>query len=489
MKKNRFNKLFLLIIFSSVFSFFVSCSDSDSINNPVENNNTVTVVLLHTNDEHGWMSSASNYNGAAGLMGLWKTNENYSATGNFLVLSGGDNWTGPAISTWFQGESMVEVMNAMNYTASAIGNHEFDFKVDELKQRITEADFPYLSANIRYKGTNNIPEFIKPYLIKTISGITFGIIGLTTTSTPTSAFPENVEDFDFISYQQALNQFVPEMKSKGAEFIIADGHICVNEMQALVTTAKNLGISILTGGHCHEQHSSVSNGIVMIESGASMRGYSKVEIKYDTLKNAVVSLTPNFVNNTGTNIDASVKSIVDKWQQKTDDALSEVIGYASQEIPQSSNAMYNMIADSWLYSFPNSQISISNKGGVRQSLQAGEITLETIVGILPFENEIIELELTGSQVINSLNSSLFTGGITRVGGYYLSDGSAINSSATYSVLITDFMYQSYNYFAGYDSTPYYTNSNFRQPIIDWIKSLNTSPTNPLNNYLDTTSRE
>lgn len=479
-----------LILITSFLSFFVSCtSDSVEVNNPIETDNAATVILLHTNDEHGWMETTETASGAAGIMGLWKANENYSAAGSFLVLSGGDNWTGPAISTWFDGQSMVEVMNEMNYTATAIGNHEFDYTISTLEQRESESNYPYLSANIRYKGTNNIPGFATPYLIKKISGITFGIIGLTTITTPSSAFPENVKDFDFISYKDALNQFVPEMKSKGAEFIIVDGHICVSEMQAISITAKNLGISIMTGGHCHEQYSGVSNDVLLIESGSAMKGYSRVEIKYDTLENTTLSVIPSYVENVSSDIDPGVKSIVDKWKTEADKVLSEVIGYASDEIPVYSSAMFNLIADSWLYTFPNADISISNKGGVRQSIPAGQITIGTVVGILPFDNDIYELKLTGDQLINSLNPSLFTGGMTRAGGYYLSDGTEINSSATYSVLITDYMYQSYPDFGNYDPSPYMTNVNFRQPLIDYLKSLKTTSANPLNNFLDTVSRE
>jgi 2',3'-cyclic-nucleotide 2'-phosphodiesterase (5'-nucleotidase family) len=492
MKKINFKQFLRLSVLIFSLTFFISCSNSD--NNPVDTNNppvnnNVTVTLLHTNDEHGWMEPASSYGGAAGLMGLWKNNENFNVNDPFLILSGGDMWTGPAISTWFKGESMVEVMNAMNYTAAAIGNHEFDYKIDILEQRLSEADFPFLSANIRYKGTNNIPDFIKPYLIKTISGITFGIIGLTTTSTPYSAFPENVKDFDFIPYADALNQFVPEMKNQGAEFIIVNGHICVSEMQALVSTAVDLEIAIMTGGHCHEQYSNVSNGVLLIESGAQMEGYTRVTIEYDTLNNTTTNLIPDYFTNTTGTPDPAIQSIVENWRQQTDNALSEVIGFASQEIPKNSVEMYNMIADSWLYSFPNSDVSISNKGGVRQSIPAGDITLGTIVGILPFDNSIIELQLTGTQLINSINSSLFVGGMTTAGGYYLSDGSEVDGSSTYSVLITDYMYQSYTYFTDYDSNPYTTNVNFRQPLIDWIKSLNTSQSDPLNNYLDSVGRE
>ena len=75
------------------------------------------ITVLYTNDEHGWMEGLSPGRGAANLYQLWEEEEGFSQDGSFLVLSGGDNFTGPAISTWTQGESMVEVMNAMSYEA------------------------------------------------------------------------------------------------------------------------------------------------------------------------------------------------------------------------------------------------------------------------------------------------------------------------------------------------------------------------------------
>ena len=96
--------------------------------------NAETFTVLYTNDEHGWMEGMQSGQGAAELLGLWRTKQGYRPDGPFLILSGGDNWTGPAISTWFDGQSMVEVMNAMGYKASVIGNHEFDFGLDGLNK-------------------------------------------------------------------------------------------------------------------------------------------------------------------------------------------------------------------------------------------------------------------------------------------------------------------------------------------------------------------
>lgn len=224
------------ILFLSLIFIFFTCKDEPIA--PVESGLSKSIIVLYTNDEHGWMEPEGNYGGAAGLMGLWREHEGYSEEkNNYLILSGGDMWTGPAIATWFQGKSMVEVMNEMNYTAAAIGNHEFDFKIEELKKRMDESSFPFLSANIREKSSGNIPEYISPYIIKEVDGMKIGVIGLTTTSTPYTTFPDFVKEYDFINYTQALEEIVPQVKSEGADILIAMGHICLQEMQGLVSIA------------------------------------------------------------------------------------------------------------------------------------------------------------------------------------------------------------------------------------------------------------
>ncbi len=162
-----------------MISLLMSCAKEQAS----PENTDPDLTILYTNDEHGWMEETSSADGAAKLMGVWREQENYTEDGSFLILSGGDNWTGPAISTWFKGESMVDVMNSMGYAAAAIGNHEFDFTVAGLRERIEQADFPYLSANIRFKGSDSIPDFALPYTLLEVNDILIGLVGITTTST------------------------------------------------------------------------------------------------------------------------------------------------------------------------------------------------------------------------------------------------------------------------------------------------------------------
>jgi len=474
-----------LLSFSIILFVFISCSEKKSTEPKITEHD---LVILYTNDEHGWMEVTETSGGAASMMRLWKTRDGYEENSQFLILSGGDMWTGPAISTWFQGESMVDVMNAMHYHAAAIGNHEFDFKINGLEARVAQSDFPFLSANIRTKAEGTIPDFATPYIIKEINGITVGIIGLTTTTTPLSTFPDHVLDYDFIAYEEALDQIVPMVKDEGAELLISIGHICYSEMISLVPKAKELGISVITGGHCNELVAEVDDGIALIQGGSYMKSYAKLEILFDSETDEIITMTPSYHFNDSQEADALVEAVVADWKTQMDAQLSQVIGYAGNEIDRNSTEMYNMVTDSWLVTFPEADVSLTNRGGIRQSIPAGDISLATIVSLLPFENLILELDMTGQELIDGMAYLIF-GGMTTIGGYYLADGAPINPSSDYSVLITDYLYARPDYTFQYvDTNPYETSVNYRQPLIDWIESLQTSAANPLENFLDYSPR-
>ncbi len=476
------------IIYSILLIFLTSFFACENNHNGSGEEDLVHMVILYTNDEHGWMEPNNDYDGAPGLMHLWKTQEGYDESENFLIVSGGDMWTGPAISTWFQGESMVQVMNAMQYDVSAIGNHEFDFKIEGLNIRLEQMNFPLISANIIHKSNGEIPDFAEPYIIKEIEGVKVGIIGLSSISTPYTTAPANVEDYEFTSYVDAIEKYAEEAKSEGAEILMIAGHICEHEMDELVSVAKENDIKIIGGGHCHQAYAKEINDVILMQAGSNMRAYVKVEFDYKKSNKTIYNLNYALVANNEHNIDSDIQDIVDVWIAKTEEELAEVIGFANETISRSSNEMANLVCDSWFYTFSNADISFTNSGGIRQDIFEGEITLETIVGLLPFENSIYELEFTGAQIIEVADDFL-VGGMTTVDGYKLLDGTDIHTDSIYSVLTTDYLYSiTENNFSTYDDTPTNLYVSYRQPLIDWIKSLNLDSLNPLNDYLDSTPR-
>jgi 2',3'-cyclic-nucleotide 2'-phosphodiesterase (5'-nucleotidase family) len=461
--------------------------DSGSSSGPEFSERNLTI--LYTNDEHGWIEEGPETDGAAKLMGLWRDAEGYTVNGDFLILSGGDNWTGPAISTWFQGESTVDVMNTMEYDASTLGNHEFDFTVDGLRARIAQADFPFLAANIRTKGTSASPAFATPFTIKNVNGIRVGLVGLASTTTPWTTFPAYVEDYDFIGYQEALQEYVPQAWNAGADLIIVMAHICYQEMVPLLPTLRDLEVSVLTGGHCNEVVGEVRDGVALVIGGWQLARYGRVVIGYDEESREVTRLQSGVAQNSGGSPDPVVAAVVETWQDAAATELSDVVGYAADPVSNGSPALYNLVTDSWLFAYPTADMVMTNAGGIRQGIPAGDITKGTIVGILPFLNTLVELELTGSEIIDCLRPSTVIGGMTTVGGYFHSDGTPIKADSLYTVLTTDYLYSlDGQSFQLYDQAPYNTGITYFQPTVDYLESLNTSAGDPLDGYLDHVAR-
>jgi 2',3'-cyclic-nucleotide 2'-phosphodiesterase (5'-nucleotidase family) len=464
----------------------LSC-DSSSSSGP--DSTERTLIVLYTNDEHGWLEDVVETDGPAKLMGLWRSTEGFDESGDYLVLSGGDNWTGPAISTWFRGESTVDVMNAMGYAGTAIGNHEFDFTVAGLRDRIAQAEYPFLAANIRLKGTNTPPDFATPYVIEDVNGIRVGLVGLASMSTPWTTFPTYVESYDFIPYQEALEEWVPQAWNGGADLVIVVAHICYDEMTPLLATVRDLGVSLLTGGHCNETVGEVREDVALVVAGWQFAHYGRVAIELDEETGEVTGLRSSVRSNSGGSPDPTVQTVVETWQQAAALELSEVVGFAASAVPNGTPALYNLITDSWLFVNPTADIVMTNSGGIRQGLPAGDITKGTVVGVLPFQNTLVELELTGAEVIDCLRPSTVVGGMSTVGGYLHGDGTPLKADSVYHVITTDYLYSldSYN-FSLYDQTPYNTGITYYQPTVIYLESLATSAADPLGGYLDHTSR-
>ena len=451
-----------------------------------------SLVILYTNDEHGWMEGTEKGGGAANMMGLWREQEGYSEDGPYLILSGGDMWTGPAVSSWFDGESMADVMNVMGYDAAAIGNHEFDWGIEGLRDRAVQSEFPFLSANIRNQETGDSAGFAIPFVVQEVNGIPVGLIGLTTTSAPRTTMPDNVAGLEFFAYQEALEETVPQVRVSGAELLVVIGHICSDEMEWLVPTAAELGIAVIGGGHCHERVGRVVDGVALIEAGSCLQGYVRVDIAFDTATNTVVDIKAQYCSNSGGMPDPQVAAVVAGWRARADESLIQVIGYLDQPIPNRSHAMINLVTSAWLEAYPAADVALTNRGGFRQAIPAGDITLETVIGVLPFNNVLIDVELTGAELIrNIVCCSPVASGMTTAGRCTLSDGTPIDRDATYHVLVNDFMYAGGDGFKFGEQDPdaYNTSIDWRQPVIDWISALSTSPEDPLDRYLDMENRQ
>lgn len=468
----------------------------------------IPITILHTSDEHGWLhpftpsGSVESRGGAANIYGWWVTYEDYDPD-TMLLLSGGDSWTGQAVSTLLYGRPTVDVFNGVGYDAVTIGNHEFDFGRDVLLERIAESDYPYLSANIRYAETGALVEFAQPYVIQQVNGVQVGIIGLTTTATAGIVHPKHISDLVFTDYASAMDEFVPQMRAEGAEVVLLLAHVCPSDLYTLARRIQGTPAQVdaMFAGHCHQLSAREVAGIPILSSGEHWSAYTRLTLLYDPASGEIVStdyatvdVFYNINNDNPVVPDADVQQRVDYWQAETGSVLSSEIGYTEHGLPQRSPAMVNWILDSWLWAFPGVDIAMSNWGGFRQDLPAGSITANDIINILPFDNTLVIVEITGQQLAENLRCcGGAVAGMTysRAGtAMRLTDGSALDESATYRVIVNDYMYNGGDgyLFDTQDPDGYDTGVNWRQPIIDYTLVFRTTPENPLDDYFDFDSR-
>ncbi len=442
------------------------------------------LTILHTNDEHGWMESYKGSGGAAGLQRLWEAREGYTPEDPFLIVSSGDMWTGPAISTTLAGESMVDVMNALGYRSATLGNHDFDFGQDTIRQRRLEASFPFLGANIRLRSTGALPDYVDPYTLIDINGIRVGVLGVTTVETPVDTRPTNVADLEFRPYAEALDLYVPEMRAAGADVIIVAGHICGSETVALAERAAALGIPLIAGGHCHEQIVRSVAGVTLIESGSFLQGYTRVDMIVDTAQDRVVELQAEYkANKRGGAGDQEIASRIASWAGKLPAGMLEPLGYAGENIDRQSPEMRRLLVGAWLEADPQADVALASARYVQQDLLPGEVTQATVIGMLPTQNELMRIKLTGEQLLETLDSRrpLVAGMIETPDGYRLSNGEPLDPQATYQVLLPDTLYLGGNYYdvARFDPSPTSTGIDWRDPTLALLRTLGTSRNNPL----------
>ncbi len=473
---------------------------------PIPGDAIRTLTIFYTSDEHGYLESIEKdgqiVGGAAHLLAILRQ-RGYDPDGeDALLLSGGDMWTGPAISTWFQGAPAVQVFDALGYDAAAVGNHDFDFGPEALRTNAEAASFPLLTANVTRSDNGEPPDFAQSYTIRQANGVAVGIVGLTTRKTPGIVMPAHIEGLAFDEYAAALRRVVPQARAAGAELVIVIAHVCPSELLALTPVAAELGIPLLAGGHCHTRENMERDGVRVIGAGAHWQSLAQVDIAFDMTSGEAVSTQAELapvgeIGSSGAPVtpDAEIESLVAAWRRQVDEALGEVIGYTETGV-EVGWPLYNLLVDSWLWYYPEADLAINNLGGYREDIPPGEITRADIVATWPFENTLVEVELTGQQVMDNL---LCCGGAVagltyrRAGARIiaeLEDGRRLDPDATYRVLVNNFIYAGGDgyLFSEHDPEGYDTGIPWREPVIERILAHDTSRQHPLETVLDETQR-
>jgi len=385
----------------------------------------VHVVVLHTNDVHGqvlprkatWLKRdpAPMVGGlprAAGLVAELKAREEKGGAVVFVV-DAGDWYQGTPEGLLDDGAGFVRALGLVGYDAMCIGNHDFDHGVPNLVNLLRETHVPAVAANLDEKSSGNPVDWVVPWRIVERGGLRVAFVGLVTPITPEITHPD-AQKIEFVDPAKALSRAQERLKGK-ADWIVPLTHLGVDGDKALATAHPEL--SLIVGGH---SHTFLKNGervgsTLIVQSGSKVSALGRVDLWLDkTTKKVVESkstlidldaeATPEFVNKP---VEDVCKSLVARNEERMKEVLGELTAAAATPAKGDlvSSTMGNLVTDA-LREHARSDVAIMNRGGIRAGMQAGKVTRRDVFEVMPFDNNVTVLKMTGAEVVQMVRNAL-----------------------------------------------------------------------------------
>ena len=399
--------------------------------------------VLHTNDMHGRMAPEFNADKTVlNTIGMAKLKTFKETEKPTLMLDAGDAVQGLPLSNFTKGEDMVKAMNAVGYDAMAVGNHEFDFSYEQAISYKDKLNFPIVAANIYKDGKRSF----EPYTLINKEGMNFLVIGLTTPETYTKTHPNNIKGVDFEDpipeAKKAIKEAKVEFKDTKFDQIVFVTHLGIDgstpEKWRSTGVAKALNDDpelkdeniMFVDGHSHTM---MPNGqeqgrVKIVQAGDHMRFVGQVKVEQEEhVSKYDAKLVPakDFLN---VKEDESVKAIVDNAIKNFDDANKELLLKDNPYLLNGINAnvrtretnLGNLLADG-IHHYAQTGFSrpadfaIVNGGGIRASIEKGDITKGDVITVLPFGNIISQVEIKGSDIYKMFEVSVRSDVVTEDG--------------------------------------------------------------------------
>ncbi|WP_299089092.1 DUF6359 domain-containing protein [uncultured Metabacillus sp.] len=505
--------------------FFASAQEAEDngyiATNGNEENDNISVQLLGVNDLHGKVDvtgtvSGVNYGRIDYLAAYLRQRE--ATNPNTLIVHAGDMVGGSSpVSALLQDEPTVEMMESIGFDVGTVGNHEFDEGVNEMLRVINGGDhangtanydgidFPMVAANVEYKDSSQL--VLDPYAIKEVGGAKIGFIGVATIETPNMIISKGNEHIRFTDEAEAINKYVPELQAQGVEAIVILAHVPGNQSGetatgdiANIATKVNDAVDVIFAAHNHVKLNAVVDNKLIVQAWEYGKAFSDIDLEIDRISGDIVKKSAEIVDvvQGGTSPDAEVKSILDKYLEEVGPKLNEIVGTAGSEMAGGytqkgligDNALGNLIADGMAAAM-DSDFALMNGGGIRDDLNAGDITWNELFNIQPFGNTLVKLEVTGADLRAILNSQFSSyGPDVSIAGFsytwdstkgtygevinmFLPDGSKIDEEQTYTVTVNNYMYphSSDKYLLGKLGENPVQGPEDLQATVDFVKSL------------------
>lgn len=380
------------------------------------------IAIIHTNDTHGHdveVATTDDDPGNFSMAAVPALRAEWEAKGyEVIVVDAGDATQGVPLVDVSHGSSAINFMNACGYDLMAPGNHEFDWGQEVLAQNEKDAKFPFISANILLKETGE-PRFAPHKIVELAGGGKVGFFGLTTPATLTTTRPKNVANLEFLQQQDlaaCAQAQVDELRNEGCDLVVCVAHLG-NEEALKGNTSKDVlqavtGIDVFIDGHDHKLVEEEVNGTLLVETECYLHNIGVVAIDEGVPANNSTAY------GTFEGVDSSAQAVIDTENARVESELGVVLGETSFVLDGSREPglrtqetnLGDFCADA-LWWTANQEYDgtvdagLDGGGGIRSSVEVGDITLKTAKTVKPFSSMAVVIEVTGAQLLEALEAA------------------------------------------------------------------------------------
>jgi 2',3'-cyclic-nucleotide 2'-phosphodiesterase (5'-nucleotidase family) len=502
MKKGGLTKAFkILVVFMAIFALAAGCG---GFREQTDETGPVFLTVLFFNDIHGHLmpfeikteEGNREVGGVARLATLIDRirDENAEKGVRTVLLLAGDILQGTPMSTVFRGEPDVKCFNEMGVDAVTVGNHEFDFGLENFIQMRDQAEFPFISANITEKETGRL--LCKPSKSFELSeNLTLTVVGVTTAELLTTTKASNVEALDVLDSVSSVLEIYEKAKEKGPVIVLS--HSKHRTDRFIAEAAPRLAAII--GGHDQILLSPFRKvgDVPIFQAFEKGRYLGRIDFDVDPVSKKAVLVSNAYIPVvSGIEANDRIEEIVASYYDKLGEQFKEVIGRSEsfldgerESVRYEETSLGNFIADIMVEQ-TGAQVGLVNSGGLRASIKEGPVTVEDVFKAMPYANELILVKITGEELRQVLSRSVSGGREDEDGGFLQVSGlkfdvrgkipenirvgenlSPIDPEAVYTVAIPDFLStggDGYEVFK--DREKLNTRLPLRELIVDTIRS-------------------
>jgi 5'-nucleotidase / UDP-sugar diphosphatase len=393
------------------------------------------LTILHTNDFHARFEPISKYDGPCGAEDntagecfggsgrlMTAIAEARERAGNSILVDGGDQFQGTLFYTQYKGTLAAEMMNQMGYDAMTVGNHEFDDGPEVLRGFMDALEFPVLMSNADVTAEPLLADKLAKSTVIEKGGEQIGLIGLTPQDTHELASPgDNITFSDPVA---AVQGEVDLLIARGVNKIIVLSHSGYSVDQKVA--AETTGVDVIVGGHTNTLLSNTNERAegpypTMVGETAIVQAYAygkflgELNVTFDDEGNITKAEGEPLIMDAAVTEDQDTVDRIAEAAKPLEEIRNRVVADTAEAIDGERGncraqecSMGNLVADAMLDRVKDQgiDVAIANSGGLRASIDAGEVTMGEVLTVLPFQNTLSTFQVTGAQLIEALENGV-----------------------------------------------------------------------------------